>query len=80
MGTPDDRVWPGVRDLPDYKPTFPSWNAKNLGEVVTNLSNDGIDLLKVTTHSGQTCTTPVVFMWKVLECLFFFFDCSLHVL
>lgn len=49
MGTPNDSMWPGVRDLPDYKPTFPSWTPKNLAEVVTNLNSEGIDLLKVPT-------------------------------
>eukprot|EP00882_Tetradesmus_deserticola_P007682 GHRQ01008090.1.p2 GENE.GHRQ01008090.1~~GHRQ01008090.1.p2 ORF type:complete len:191 (-),score=31.20 GHRQ01008090.1:1327-1899(-) len=25
LGTPDESVWPGVRNLPDYKDTFPRW-------------------------------------------------------
>ena len=27
-------TWPGVSALPDYKPTFPSWKAKNLADIV----------------------------------------------
>lgn len=27
LGTPDDRCWPGVTKLPDYKCTFPRWDA-----------------------------------------------------
>lgn len=46
MGTPNETVWPGVRELPDFKPTFPSWSPKNLKDVVTGLSNDGCELLK----------------------------------
>ena len=47
MGTPNETVWPGVRELPDFKPTFPSWTAKSLNDVVTALSDNGCDLLKV---------------------------------
>lgn len=47
LGTPNETVWPGVQDLPDFKPTFPHWNVKQLSDVVRGLSQDGCDLLKV---------------------------------
>ncbi len=25
MGTPKESMWPGVTNLPDFKPTFPRW-------------------------------------------------------
>lgn len=47
LGTPSEESWPGVKQLPDYKPTFPQWSAQNLGEQVPYLDAAGIDLLKV---------------------------------
>ena len=47
LGTPNDESWPGVKQLPDYKPTFPQWSAQNLAEQVPYLDAAGIDLLKV---------------------------------
>jgi cyclin-dependent kinase len=47
LGTPNDESWPGVKQLPDYKPTYPKWSAQNLAEQVPYLDADGIDLLKV---------------------------------
>ena len=48
LGTPNEEAWPGVKQLPDYKPTFPQWSAQNLAEQVPYLDAAGIDLLKVT--------------------------------
>ncbi|KAI8608357.1 kinase-like domain-containing protein [Chytriomyces sp. MP71] len=45
LGTPNEDMWPGISGLPDYKPTFPQWNAKPLSEVVPGLDTDGLDLL-----------------------------------
>ena len=33
LGTPDDSVWPEVSQLPDYKPQFPKWKAKEMKEL-----------------------------------------------
>ncbi|KAJ1898902.1 Cyclin-dependent kinase catalytic subunit [Kickxella alabastrina] len=46
LGTPTDKVWPGVSMLPDYKPSFPKWQAKDLAELLPGLDADGINLLK----------------------------------
>ena len=48
LGTPNEESWPGVKQLPDYKPTFPQWSPQNLAEQVPYLDAAGIDLLKVT--------------------------------
>ena len=46
LGTPDNNVWPGVTELPDYIPTFPQWRAQNLHDVVRQkLEPEGLDLL-----------------------------------
>ncbi|XP_043461853.1 cyclin-dependent kinase 2-like [Leptopilina heterotoma] len=46
LGTPDETVWPGVSQLPDYKSMFPRWDARSLDEVVSNFDDDAKDLLK----------------------------------
>lgn len=45
FGTPNEQVWPGVSELPDYKPLFPQWIPKPLNEKVPSLDASGIDLL-----------------------------------
>jgi hypothetical protein len=47
LGTPDEEAWPGVTTLPDYKPTFPSWHAKELSNHVENLTPDAEEILSV---------------------------------
>nr|AAC06329.1 Cdc2 cyclin-dependent kinase [Pneumocystis carinii] len=46
LGTPDENSWPGITSYPDFKATFPKWSPKNLGELITELDSDGIDLLQ----------------------------------
>lgn len=46
LGTPDERLWPGVSDLPDYKNSFPKWPVQNLLQVIPALSQPGADLLQ----------------------------------
>ncbi|XP_072030391.1 cyclin-dependent kinase 2-like [Amphiura filiformis] len=45
LGTPDDRTWPGVSKLPDYKSTFPKWKAQETAKVLPTLDKDGKDIL-----------------------------------
>lgn len=45
LGTPTEAIWPGVSQLPDYKPSFPQWPAVSLSKAVPYLDSDGIDLL-----------------------------------
>jgi serine/threonine protein kinase len=30
LGTPTEEEWPGVTELPNYKPTFPKWKPKDI--------------------------------------------------
>ncbi|KAJ3027188.1 UNVERIFIED_CONTAM: Cyclin-dependent kinase catalytic subunit [Siphonaria sp. JEL0065] len=46
LGTPNEDVWPGVSQLPDYKESFPQWSAQPLKKVVPSLCADGLDLLQ----------------------------------
>ncbi|KAJ6224539.1 hypothetical protein RDWZM_003084 [Blomia tropicalis] len=46
LGTPDDETWPGVTKYRDYKVSFPKWHKQNMKNILTNLDDDGIDLLE----------------------------------
>lgn len=46
LGTPDERLWPGVSELPDYKTSFPKWPVQNLLQVIPALGQSGADLLQ----------------------------------
>lgn len=43
--TPELNAWPRVSELPDWKPTFPTWKPKNLTDCVSGLEPMGVDLL-----------------------------------
>jgi len=47
LTTPNEESWPGVSDLPDYKPTFPQWRTSNLQKSVSTMDKNGLDLLEV---------------------------------
>ncbi|XP_076326030.1 cyclin-dependent kinase 1-like [Tachypleus tridentatus] len=46
MGTPTEDVWPGVSQLPDYKPTFPNWKDYIIPSICSQLDTNGIDILQ----------------------------------
>jgi serine/threonine protein kinase len=46
LGTPNERIWPGVSQLPDYKTTFPQWAPQNLAQFNPQLDREGLDLLQ----------------------------------
>ncbi|KAI7963410.1 hypothetical protein MJO29_003837 [Puccinia striiformis f. sp. tritici] len=45
LGTPNETIWPGVQTLPDYKPGFPQWSAKDIGAHVQNSTSVSVDLI-----------------------------------
>ncbi|KAL1923892.1 uncharacterized protein VTP21DRAFT_6927 [Calcarisporiella thermophila] len=45
LGTPNEKMWPGVSQLPDYKATFPSWQPQPLNKIIPTLDEEGLDLL-----------------------------------
>lgn len=45
LGTPTLDVWPGLAQMPDFRPQFPKWRAQNLADVVSELDQQGIHLL-----------------------------------
>ena len=65
LGTPDERSWPGVTDLPDYKKRFPKWVKNTLTTVVPRLADcqgdQGHDLLKV---SSLSCHLHYI-QWRI---------------
>ncbi|XP_002162867.1 cyclin-dependent kinase 1 [Hydra vulgaris] len=46
LGTPDNEIWEGVEELPEYKAAFPKWKSKDLQKMLPSLEPAGIDLLK----------------------------------
>jgi len=49
LGTPNESIWPGISQLPQYKPIGPRWKKKDLRkELDDKLDVDGIDLLAKT--------------------------------
>ena len=46
MGTPNEDKWPGVSQLPDYKPTFPQWPGSDLVSHLPSLDPQGVELIK----------------------------------
>lgn len=51
LGTPDESIWPGVSQLPDYTSRFPRWESKCFEEVLPSFASDAKDLiLKLLTY------------------------------
>lgn len=49
LGTPTQAEWPGLSDLPDFKPTFPKWAAKgwaNIRNTMAQVGPEGVRLLE----------------------------------
>jgi cyclin-dependent kinase 1 len=46
LGTPTNTDWPGVTQMPDYKPHFPSWKDNILSTTVPEMSPLATDLLQ----------------------------------
>jgi len=48
LGTPTEAVWPGLANLPDFKPSFPKWPARGWAHIrntAAQVGPDGMDLL-----------------------------------
>ena len=45
-GTPTPEVWPEIISLQHYKKSFPKWGCKNFRDIIPNMSDSAIDLLK----------------------------------
>jgi serine/threonine protein kinase len=49
LGTPNEQVWPGVNELPDFKASFPKWPHRgwaNIRNTLQQVGQEGIDLLE----------------------------------
>jgi len=49
LGTPTEAMWPGVSELPDFKPNFPRWPPRGWSQIrntAQQVGPDGIDLLE----------------------------------
>merc|ERR550514_1681947 len=53
LGTPTEAMWPGVSELPDFKPTFPKWTPRGWNQIrntAAQVGSEGIDLLENLTY------------------------------
>jgi len=48
LGTPDEEIWPGVSQFPDYKTSFPKWQVQDIANVINqhHLEVEGMNLLR----------------------------------
>eukprot|EP00697_Spironema_sp_BW2_P002740 gnl/Spiro4/13656_TR7280_c0_g1_i1.p1 gnl/Spiro4/13656_TR7280_c0_g1~~gnl/Spiro4/13656_TR7280_c0_g1_i1.p1 ORF type:complete len:294 (+),score=46.27 gnl/Spiro4/13656_TR7280_c0_g1_i1:120-1001(+) len=46
LGTPTAESWPGMLELPNYKPNLPMYQAQDLSKIVPTIDPVGIDLLR----------------------------------
>lgn len=44
-GTPTEKEWPGVSQIPDFKPSFPKFKGTNPYDVVKHMTPDAVDLM-----------------------------------
>ena len=45
FGTPNEKTWPGISKLPEFKLTFPQFKGKGIGAYNRNIDPIGLDLL-----------------------------------
>ena len=57
LGTPNEKVWPGVTSLQDWNENFPLWPALHIAKFTPGLNEAGIDLLEVRTHHNYSLTS-----------------------
>ncbi|CAG8711228.1 26137_t:CDS:2, partial [Dentiscutata erythropus] len=46
LGTPDEHLWPGIRQLPNFKIIFPIWRRYPLDQIFPWMGYDAINLLE----------------------------------
>jgi len=46
LQTPTEELWPGVTQLPDFKPSFPNWSTNALRSSMKALEPNGLNLLE----------------------------------
>lgn len=69
LGTPDETIWPGVSQLPDYTSRFPRWEATDISDVLPSFDEDAKDLLSVRENQHLSRESERVFFLHV----FFFY-------
>jgi len=70
LGTPDEKMWPGVSELPDYKSVFPKWPPMPVARLCPeDLDAVGLDLLKqfFVYHPGDRISARASMMHPYFE-------------
>lgn len=56
LGTPNETIWPGVSNFPDYKATFPQWQRQDLAKIMNNaLDPEALDMFQVSVPAAMEC-------------------------
>lgn len=50
IGTPEEKTWPGVSKLKEWRNNFPSWKPKNMEDLVPHMEPEGVNLLREMLH------------------------------
>jgi cyclin-dependent kinase 2 len=69
LGTPSERSYAGITNLPDYKNTFPKWRPQDLSDVISGIDTKGIDLLSrmLAIDPSQRISAKIALMHPYLE-------------
>ena len=46
LGTPDESIWPTLKDMPDYTANYPIYPRQDLLQLIPKIERQGVDLLE----------------------------------
>jgi hypothetical protein len=67
LGTPNETLWQGVSQLPDFKTNFPKWQPKSLRDVVPQadrLNDAGLELVAQMLACETLAPSHVLILWS----------------
>lgn len=78
LGTPTTEIWPGLTQMPDFKTTFPRWAPQSLPEILPEMDERALHLLKaMLTYDPPYRISGMFFSLLLLSCLSYF-SCKLR--
>lgn len=70
LGTPDETIWPGVSQLPDYTSRFPRWEASNIDDLLPTFDDDAKDLISVRKNQHLPYQKVRIFVYTYIFFMF----------
>jgi serine/threonine protein kinase len=66
LGTPTELTWPGIKDLPEYKPNYPIYPPQDFLSIAPKLQSDGVDLvLRMLVYNPDRRTSAVEALTRI---------------